>query len=81
MKKTQQGLPERSALKLIFIVSVIIFSLLHVKAQVMQSRGIKSFDTGWAFQKNNTVTGPEKNTFDDSAWRRVDVPHEFKGVD
>lgn len=77
MEKIQQGLLERSALRSSLILSVIIFCLSQVKAQVMQSREIKSFDTGWSFQKNNTATGPEKNTFDASGWRKVDVPHDW----
>ena len=35
-----------------------------------------SFDAGWRFLKADAV-GAEKPEFDDSAWRTVDVPHDW----
>jgi beta-galactosidase len=36
----------------------------------------KAFDAGWRFLKSDAV-GAEKPEFDDSAWRPVDVPHDW----
>ena len=41
-----------------------------------KSRLIKSFDSDWRFQKGDAA-GAEKTDFDDSGWRRLDVPHDW----
>jgi len=41
-----------------------------------QVRVIKSFDTDWRFLKADTA-GAENAGFDDAAWRKLDVPHDW----
>ncbi|HEV8370725.1 MAG TPA: hypothetical protein VGQ39_22435, partial [Pyrinomonadaceae bacterium] len=40
------------------------------------SRTTLSFDTGWLFFKGDT-SGAENPSFNDSAWRKLDVPHDW----
>src|SRR6185436_6952820 len=40
------------------------------------SRVIKSFDSDWRFHLGD-LNGADKNEFDDSAWRKLDVPHDW----
>ncbi|HHX45126.1 MAG TPA: DUF4982 domain-containing protein [Chloroflexi bacterium] len=42
----------------------------------MSARRHESFDAGWAFIQED-VPGAEAPTYDDSAWRRVDLPHDW----
>ena len=37
---------------------------------------IKSFDADWRFHRGE-LNGADKIEFDDSAWRRLDVPHDW----
>jgi len=39
-------------------------------------RVIKSFDSDWCFQRGE-LDGADKIEFDDSAWRTLDVPHDW----
>ena len=39
-------------------------------------RVIKSFDSDWRFHQGE-LDGADKIEFDDSAWRRLDVPHDW----
>ena len=39
-------------------------------------RVIKSFDSDWRFHRGE-LAGADKIEFDDSAWRRLDVPHDW----
>jgi beta-galactosidase len=49
--------------------------LANISAQT-QARKIVSFDTDWRFFKADNE-GAEKSTFDDSKWRKLDVPHDW----
>ena len=40
------------------------------------ARLTENFDSNWLFLKAD-ATGAEQNPFDDSAWRRLDVPHDW----
>jgi beta-galactosidase len=40
------------------------------------ARVTQSFDAGWRFFKGD-APGAEREDFDDSAWRRLDVPHDW----
>jgi beta-galactosidase len=40
------------------------------------ARVIKSFDSDWRFHQGE-ISGAEKTDFDDSSWRRLDVPHDW----
>ena len=42
----------------------------------MPARAIVSFDAGWRFLKND-APGAERPDFDDSAWRGLDLPHDW----
>ncbi|HEV2860843.1 MAG TPA: glycoside hydrolase family 2 TIM barrel-domain containing protein [Pyrinomonadaceae bacterium] len=39
-------------------------------------RSVRSFDEGWRFFKGDAA-GAERPDFDDSAWQRVDAPHDW----
>src|SRR6266850_3411137 len=41
-----------------------------------QPRFVSSLDSDWRFFKGD-VTGAERPDFDDAAWRRLDVPHDW----
>ena len=40
------------------------------------ARTTTSFDADWRFLKAD-ATGAEQNQFDDSTWRKLDVPHDW----
>ncbi|WNH13053.1 sugar-binding domain-containing protein [Thalassobellus suaedae] len=54
-------------LLLIFIVTTNGFA---------QARSIVNFDNDWKFIQENVI-GAEKTAFDDSAWRLLNVPHDW----
>ncbi|HEX8070259.1 MAG TPA: glycoside hydrolase family 2 TIM barrel-domain containing protein [Pyrinomonadaceae bacterium] len=45
-------------------------------APVAAARVTASFDAGWRFLKGDAA-GAERTGFDDAAWRRLDVPHDW----
>ncbi|HVH69228.1 MAG TPA: beta-galactosidase GalB [Gemmatimonadales bacterium] len=45
-------------------------------AAAQQPRATLDFDRGWRFHLGD-VTGAQEATFDDSGWRRLDVPHDW----
>jgi beta-galactosidase len=45
-------------------------------AQSNQGRDIKNFDKNWRFIKED-ATGAQDPKFDDSKWRKLDVPHDW----
>jgi len=57
---------------------VFILMAMTLKAQKIKetSRSILIFDNDWRFLKDDT-TGAEVPTFDDSKWRKLDVPHDW----
>ena len=42
-----------------------------------EQRAIVDLDAGWHFQQASGLSGVESNTFDDSAWQSVSVPHTW----
>lgn len=54
-----------------FLAASLLASLLPVSA-----RTIESLDQGWAFFQGD-ANGAEKPEFDSSAWRKLDVPHDW----
>lgn len=57
----------------LFLLSV---NILCLSAAVAQTRKISSFDSDWRFLKSDA--GDAKNlNFDDSAWRKLNVPHDW----
>jgi beta-galactosidase len=45
-------------------------------ARAQSARTILSFDNDWRFNKGD-VPGSETNAFNDSAWRQLNVPHDW----
>ena len=43
---------------------------------VTSARVTENFDAGWRFLKAD-ATGAEKNNFDDAAWQKLDLPHDW----
>jgi beta-galactosidase len=70
----------RSSPKVCFPLVLCLFLLcavsLSVFAQVTRARITSSFDTDWRFLKGDEPAA-EKSDFDDTNWRRVDVPHDW----
>jgi len=65
-------------LKLIVAFGLILFlSPFFLQAQSnLEGRKITSFDSGWRFSESD-ATGFEKASFNDSKWRKLDVPHDW----
>src|SRR5450755_1716840 len=55
---------------------ILNFLLLGSSAIFSQNARLALFDDGWTFYKGG-VLGAEKVNFDDSKWRRVDLPHDW----
>jgi len=58
--------------------ALFMISALTVQAQNVKenSRSIQNFDSDWRFLKED-VKGAEIPSFDDSKWRKLDVPHDW----
>src|SRR5258705_9026742 len=63
---------------LLFFTAIIYF--LSGCLQLQQSSAIndriRDFDADWRFIKDS-VNGAEQTTFNDSAWRKIDLPHDW----
>lgn len=55
---------------------LLLISSVVAKAQSGHSRQTLSFDKGWAFIQRD-ASGAEKPAFDDSKWKKIDVPHDW----
>ena len=53
---------------------LLLFSLSPLLAQA--GRVTENFDANWRFQKSD-APGGELNDFNDSAWRKLDLPHDW----
>lgn len=62
-------------LKLIFLISVIIFLCGIVSAQTVFNRR-NLFDFNWKFHRGG-AQGAEAVSLDDTGWRNVDLPHDW----
>jgi beta-galactosidase len=61
----------------VLLLCLLIFgSSAYPQSKPDLSSGIKSFDSDWKFIKDNP-TGAENPAFDDSKWRKLDVPHDW----
>jgi len=60
--------------KYFYIFFIIVTCGLQLSAQEITRDQI--FDTGWKFYRGK-AEGAEKQDFDDSAWRSVDLPHDW----
>jgi len=54
----------------------LLFMLLPKHSAAADARLTENFDSNWSFLKAD-ATGAEQNQFDDSAWRKLDVPHDW----
>lgn len=53
-----------------------VLSVYSVSAQSKQGRDIRNFDKSWRFIKQD-APGADNPAFDDSQWRKLDVPHDW----
>jgi beta-galactosidase len=61
--------------KLFLLILLLLSTATLVKAQPA-GRVITSFDDNWLFFKGDAV-GADKSSFNDKAWRKVNVPHDW----
>jgi beta-galactosidase len=62
-------------MKKTFTIIIILFSILNLKGQ-NKSASISSFDSDWKFHRGNYF-GAESLNFNDSNWRKIDIPHDW----
>jgi beta-galactosidase len=55
---------------------MLLFALLPNHLTAAEARVTENFDSNWSFLKAD-ASGAEQNQFDDSAWRKLDVPHDW----
>ena len=55
---------------------LILFAMLCLLPLMTTARVTENFDTGWRFLQAD-APGAEQNTFNDSAWRKLDLPHDW----
>src|SRR3954469_1823029 len=58
------------------LIAAFVLALCSHNSSTAQTRIIKSFDADWRFFKGDAV-GAEISGFDDSSWRKLDVPHDW----
>jgi beta-galactosidase len=58
------------------LIAAFVLVLCSHNSSTAQTRIIKSFDADWRFFKGDAV-GAEVCGFDDSSWRKLDVPHDW----
>ena len=58
--------------QLLFVLGIVVLFASCVVAQ----RSTISFDKDWLFQKGD-VAGSEAESFNDSTWRKLDIPHDW----
>src|SRR5438477_13019100 len=63
--------------EIVFLILLLFLSIGLCEAPALgQSRQVLSFDSDWRFSKGDVQIG-EQPEFDDSAWRRLDVPLDW----
>ncbi|WP_101310207.1 glycoside hydrolase family 2 TIM barrel-domain containing protein [Labilibaculum manganireducens] len=65
-------------ISLCFIFAVVSTNLM---AQTDSNLRTRLFDEGWSFKLDSIESGPEKPDFDDSGWRKLDLPHDWSTED
>ena len=58
-----------------FFQAVAVMALLSTSVATL-ARETQNFDAHWLFQKSD-APGGELNDFDDAAWRKLDLPHDW----
>jgi len=67
----------KAGFKLSFCVLFMLMALALQGQKVQESsRTILNFDNDWRFLKDD-ASGAESPSFDDSGWRKLDVPHDW----
>src|SRR5665647_1556253 len=56
-------------------INLLSYSTDNIKNESINNRNLP-FDTGWKFLRDS-VSGAEKPSFNDSAWRTLDLPHDW----
>jgi beta-galactosidase len=64
----------KNSRSILSILSALAFTPLLPAAEPPRVR--ENFDLSWVFYRGDAV-GAEKNDFDASSWRRLDLPHDF----
>jgi beta-galactosidase len=65
-----------TALVLLLVALALAPALAHAQGRPRPARVNVSFDADWRFFKGD-AQGAERREFDDSGWRRLDVPHDW----
>lgn len=60
--------------KMLLLIVAMVSAAVHLLAE---GRRVETFNFGWRFM-GGEVSGAERPDFDDSMWRKVDVPHDFQ---
>jgi beta-galactosidase len=66
----------QASLRFIACLLCGLLSVHALNAQTAQGRYIRNFDKNWRFIKAD-VPGADNPAFDDSQWRKLDVPHDW----
>ncbi len=59
----------------LLIISVVFFSCVHHKSEIPPRQKVK-IDFDWTFSKGDFPEAKEQS-FDDSKWEKIDVPHDW----
>ncbi|KLT67424.1 glycoside hydrolase family 2 TIM barrel-domain containing protein [Pedobacter sp. BMA] len=63
-------------LKINLLISLLFLQFFAAAQAIKQERITNNFDRDWAFIQQD-VSGAEKPGFDDKAWRKLNVPHDW----
>jgi beta-galactosidase len=58
------------------LCTLLVVCLFSLKASAQDGRKVLDFDEGWHFHLGD-VPGAENTAFNDAAWRRLDLPHDW----
>lgn len=76
MKKTDKILKSSNIKSGLLILLATVFLVSCTSTKPDFSARSKNFDTGWNFYRGD-ISGAEGVTFDDSQWRKLDLPHDW----
>lgn len=60
-----------------FLMIVFIHLTMMLHAQIKDDTRNILFNRNWLFLKADLSDGPESPSFDDSSWRKIDLPHDW----
>ena len=58
------------------LIRALLLAAVCLSPLLATARTTDNFDSGWCFLKAD-ATGAEQNNFDDSAWRKLGLPHDW----